>query len=334
MITSKSVASLNLEKPLIETNNPNQQSLTNLNPKELAVRYWVLLIVCYFKFVVYYTIESPASIKQEVLVHFKINNLEFGLFFTATSLLNIVLALFTGIFVDVVGIRTANMLFGVLFFIGQIIFSVSCYGETNYQLALVGRIILGISRFILVALCFVFNHIDKKYERQFNDSSVLQDNETIQINRSQNSEVQEKPTISMRLFKKLSKLFWIFMIANIISYMTLLPFHANISQLLRVKYGFDIIQTGNIMGYIAIFTTLMGPVLGAVSDKIDKRMQTLIFANMTIATVQSFFVLAPNFDKSYLIVIPITLFELSFGIFVSNLQAAMKQKYQSFNLIQ
>ena len=65
--------------------------------------------------------------------------------------------------------------------------------------------------------------------------------------------------------------------------------------------------------------TFLGPILGIISDRIDKRMLALAFGNVILFLVQLFFVITPDFDKTYFIIIPLSLFELSLGIFLSNL---------------
>ncbi|CDW82749.1 major facilitator superfamily protein [Stylonychia lemnae] len=374
--TSGSTSNLSLEIPLIEERSLDKKRI-DPNPKEASVRYAILLLVCYLKFVTYYTTESPGSIKQEVVENFKITNLEFGMLFSIYNLPNIVLSLLTGIFIDKVGIRKSNLIFTVLVLIGQVIYTLSCYGETNYQLALIGRFILGASAessslvyimiinhwfsqkelgfacsvlitiakagvsltnflspyiyyntqslghsfmagvvlaIVGVLLCYIFNIIDQKFERNAKISNNTHDLETretnaINDNSYQEQNEQQKSSFSLKLLSQLSRYFWFFILANFISYMTLGPFQINFSQILRVRYNFDIVETGYILGYIAIVLTCLGPVLGIISDRIDKRMGALAFGNMILFLVQAFFAFTPNYDQTYLIIIPLALFE-------------------------
>ncbi|CDW77739.1 major facilitator superfamily protein [Stylonychia lemnae] len=251
MITPKSVQSQTLELPLIEAKNLEKQRRIILNPQQDSLRYWVLLITCYSKFANYYTNENPASIKQEVLYHFKINNLEFGMFFSIANTANIVLALITGICFDKVKIRNANMFCG-------------------------------------------------NFRRGF-EYSKHDDNQSLVF----------KQRTWIRLFG-----------LGYVLYLLAQRKRLN-DKIQRIAIQMTPIQT--LMGYVAIVSVTLGPLLGFISDKIDKRMATLIFANSLALFVHILFVTLPNSYQPYTIIIPITLFELAIGIFISNLQAAMNE---------
>ena len=75
---------------------------------------------------------------------------------------------------------------------------------------------------------------------------------------------------------------------------------------------------------MAIVLTCLGPILGYLSDKLNRRMLALAVGNFILFFVQSYFALSSDCHKCYSVIIPMGLFELSLGIFLSNLQAAMK----------
>eukprot|EP00347_Sterkiella_histriomuscorum_P006003 403354445 len=397
-----------LEAPLLDKVQKYQQD--SFDPKKQKIRYSVLLLVCYLKFVTYYTTESPGSIKQEVINDFNISNTQFGLLFSIYNLPNIVLALLTGIFIDKFGIRASTLLFTFLVLIGQALYTISCYGTTNYSLGLFGRFLLGAatessglayimiinhwfdqtemgfacSILITIAkagvsltnfltpfiyaqtgslghsflagvvlasmaliLCFIFNLIDRHYEKLIQQHEGMQENMLVQINdqegsstqidsknvlnnsqRSQTSQNNSKMNhsfISVKKLKQLNSYFWVFIAANVLSYITLGPFQINFSQILRVRYGFDVMETGILLGYVAIVLTCLGLILGLVSDYCNKRMMALAYGNLLLFLVQMYFSMSSDCYKCYSVIIPMGLFELSLGIFLSNLQAAMNE---------
>ena len=70
--------------------------------------------------------------------------------------------------------------------------------------------------------------------------------------------------------------------------------------------------------------TILCPLFGYVSDRINKRIACLAFANLLLTISQSSMAAMDDCAKCPYIIMPMTLFELSMGFYVTNVWAALK----------
>jgi len=94
--------------------------------------------------------------------------------------------------------------------------------------------------------------------------------------------------------------------------------------MLRFRFEFDILQAGQIMAYIAMTLTLICPLIGYLSDKINRRIQSLAFASLLLTISHFYAYVIPDHYRSLHIVAPITLYEVGLGLFMTNIWAALK----------
>lgn len=130
--------------------------------------------------------------------------------------------------------------------------------------------------------------------------------------------------MNIERFGEFSSGFWVFVFANFMSYATMGPLATNFSQILRVRFGLDMLETGVLLGYIAIVLTILGPLIGIASDYVNKRMLALAASNLILFVVQMYFYVSPKEQTGLYAVLPIGLFEFAIGIYFANLQAALK----------
>lgn len=72
------------------------------------------------------------------------------------------------------------------------------------------------------------------------------------------------------------------------------PLATNFSQILRVRYGLDLLETGVLLGYVAIVLTILGPFIGLLSDLANKRMMSLALSNLMLFFVEVYFTVSPK----------------------------------------
>ena len=102
-----------------------------------------------------------------------------------------------------------------------------------------------------------------------------------------------------------------------------MPFFANISMLLRNCHGFTLVESGELMALASLTVTLLCPLIGYVSDKIQRR-GTLLVISLAISSLTQAAILAlPYSEKLYYILIPLTLNQFGFALFVANVWPAL-----------
>ena len=82
-------------------------------------------------------------------------------------------------------------------------------------------------------LCVVFSVVDRRYENHVNNILLTNSQSTL-TNDSQNSHTSDHNKmnhsfLSVRKLRQLNNYFWLFILANVLSYMTLGPFQINFS---------------------------------------------------------------------------------------------------------
>ncbi|CDW81267.1 major facilitator superfamily protein [Stylonychia lemnae] len=347
-------------------------------------RYVILALVCYLKMCSYYITNNPGSIYQEIVQNFGISNVQFGLLYSVYNLPNIVISLLIGLLIDRIGIRVSTIIFTIGNLVGQIIFTYATFIQ-NYQIALIGRFLLGSCTessslcFIIIlniwfegkelgfafavlitvakggisltnfitpqiyvitqslpaclaggiiictvasALSFLFSNIDSK-----NEKNLKRNEEIDRLQRNEQHVLAEETHswISSTLFKQLGIKFWMFALVNFLTYFTQAPFQQNQSQFLRSRFSFEIVEAGQIQGILALVMTVFCPITGLISDRVNERIGALALANFLYMVSQTFMGLMPDCYKCSLIILPLSIYEVSMGIFISNVWAALNE---------
>lgn len=78
------------------------------------------------------------------------------------------------------------------------------------------------------------------------------------------------------------------------------------------------------MAYIAMILTLICPLIGYLSDKINKRILSLAFASLLLTVSHFYAYMLPDSYQSLHVTVPITMYELGLGLFMTNIWAALK----------
>lgn len=91
----------------------------------------------------YYCYDNPGVIEKQLEAQFHIDSTTWSLLYSVYSYPNMVLPLFGGIFLDMIGIRVGIILFCILLTCGQFVCVVGGYTEKFWVLIL-GRTIFGL----------------------------------------------------------------------------------------------------------------------------------------------------------------------------------------------
>jgi len=106
-------------------------------------RWLMLLMACNFLIGSYYCYDIPGVIEKEIEKSFDKTSTEWSLLYTVYSIPNMVLPIFGGIFLDVIGMRIGLILFTSILTFGQFVFWMG--GQFHeWWLMLTGRVIFGL----------------------------------------------------------------------------------------------------------------------------------------------------------------------------------------------
>eukprot|EP00347_Sterkiella_histriomuscorum_P014054 403362335 len=381
MDTSPEYLKSQLDSPFLTNNNEGCQAkfqdmssinlqgdLSYIDMKKRWPRFIVLALACYMKFSTYFIATTPGSIQQELLIKYHITNVEYGMLFSIYSIPNIFLSLVTGFVIDRMGIRKSTIYFTFFILFGQMLFALSSYIE-SYDLALIGRLILGImitiakagvsmtnliTPQILVATgsityCLEFGvllqsvaflgslayaKLDKVNEDHLKRK---QEREQLTLIPISTDVIPNQGFISLTFIKNLRAKFWVFSFVCMLSYCTYGPFQNNMSMILRTRFGFGILEAGEIMviqinsnqsifqAYLAVIATALCPFIGYVSDKVNRRIMSLAFASLVLTVSHFYTALLPDIPRSLHVFLPLVMYELGLGLFMSNMWAALNE---------
>ncbi|KAG8512488.1 Major facilitator superfamily domain-containing protein 1, partial [Galemys pyrenaicus] len=114
------------------------------DPRRLAHRLVVLLLMCFLGFGSYFCYDNPAALQTQVKQDMQVNTTKFMLLYAWYSWPNVVLCFFGGFLIDrVFGIRWGTIIFSCFVCIGQVIFALG--GIFNaFWLMEFGRFVFGI----------------------------------------------------------------------------------------------------------------------------------------------------------------------------------------------
>eukprot|EP01094_Clydonella_sp_ATCC50884_P024691 TRINITY_DN6262_c0_g1_i1.p1 TRINITY_DN6262_c0_g1~~TRINITY_DN6262_c0_g1_i1.p1 ORF type:complete len:478 (+),score=140.48 TRINITY_DN6262_c0_g1_i1:87-1520(+) len=112
------------------------------HPDSLPYRLVVLFFTCLLTFGSYFCFDQPSALQDMMQDQLDIDNFQFNLLYSVYSFSNMIMVIFGGYFVDKLGTRPCTVLFVLLIFTGQVLFSLGTTLE-YYPLALAGRIIFG-----------------------------------------------------------------------------------------------------------------------------------------------------------------------------------------------
>jgi len=76
--------------------------------KDKRIRWFVLILSITFMFGDFYVFDIPQTLEIQLENRLKINSLYFNMLYSVTSLPNIILPFFTGLFIGYIGILTFN----------------------------------------------------------------------------------------------------------------------------------------------------------------------------------------------------------------------------------
>eukprot|EP00347_Sterkiella_histriomuscorum_P008166 403346132 len=178
--------------------------------------------------------------------------------------------------------------------------------------------------FLLQSIAFIcafaFSKIDST-----NEKNLQFQKEISQQTLDTSDSVQKQGFISIAFIKTLSAQFWFFALVCLLSYCTFGPFQNNISLILRVRFGFGILEAGEIMAYLVIVSTVICPFIGYVSDKVNQRILTLALASLVLTISHFYTAIMPDSQRSLHIIFPLVLYEIAVGLFISNMWAALNE---------
>ena len=106
----------------------------------IKLRWLILVLMGLVIFGSYFAYDAVSPVADFIMKGMSISSAQFGLFFSVYSLPNIIMVLFGGILLDIIGMRKAGTIFAALCVIGVI---VTASGST-FLIMLLGRFIFGL----------------------------------------------------------------------------------------------------------------------------------------------------------------------------------------------
>jgi len=119
-------------------------------------------------------------------------------------------------------------------------------------------------------------------ERHAHDLQAILDEQTIEDSASNRS---QRVTV-MGTIKSFKWQFWLLNLVIFLAYSTFIPFFANISMLLRYCFGFTLVESGELMALSSLTVTVLCPLIGYLSDKIQRRGTLLVLATFISCATQ------------------------------------------------
>lgn len=118
------------------------------HPAHRRFRFVFLAMLCFMTFGSYWCNDIPAALYNDVLnTYAGGSTTKYALFYTIYNVMNVVVVLFGGYFIDVIGLRIGAILFCFLITLGQLVFSFGASlhdMHTAYYVMLVGRAIFSL----------------------------------------------------------------------------------------------------------------------------------------------------------------------------------------------
>ena len=128
------------------------------NGSRLARSVWqykaiALVCSCLLSVGSHFAVNMLSSLKTTLKEELEINNLQYSLITSASSLMNTVVPFFGGMFIDVFGTAWGALLASTLVMLGEVVTAVSTTGSVqSYPLMLLGRIVFGLGEGCIVTV--------------------------------------------------------------------------------------------------------------------------------------------------------------------------------------
>lgn len=113
--------------------------------------------------------------------------------------------------------------------------------------------------------------------------------------------------------------FWLLSLSLVLTFMSMLPYIQNCSDLLQKKYAFDNITAGKLFGIPNIIVAIFGPFLGASIDKFGKRVLLMCLSSIILIIGFITSMLMPPCHQCYNEVYPLVLVGIGFMIYTSTI---------------
>lgn len=97
--------------------------------------------------------------------------------------------------------------------------------------------------------------------------------------------------------------------------MSIFPYIQNSSDLLQLKYQFDLITAGKLFGVPYIISAILSPLLGLIIDKIGRRALMMAFSSVIFIIAYSASMIMPPCNKCYNEVFTLVLVGLGYSIY-------------------
>ena len=115
---------------------------------QLCARWIALFFICFFMACVYYSLDNPAALHDQLRDHFshlstREYEYNFNLLYTAYSMPNVILPFFGGIFVDRYGAEICCLVFLCFTFLGQVMVAYGVFSK-SFTIMIIGRVVFGI----------------------------------------------------------------------------------------------------------------------------------------------------------------------------------------------
>lgn len=129
--------------------------------------------------------------------------------------------------------------------------------------------------------------LEVRYKKRHEHDLEFYDHHTDAVaNSGAAAKVEVKPLGTWEIVKSFKTSFWVFNVVVLLAYSTFVPFFANISMLLRYCFDFSLVEAGQMMALPSLIVTLTCPLLGYISDKIQRRGYLLAFSVLLSASTQ------------------------------------------------
>ena len=130
---------------LSHVSDPNQSpsSRKKKSFKETNWRWLLLFLACYYLMGNNFCFDNPAPIEKTLEKDLNITTTQYTLLYSVYSYPNMVLPIFGGIFLDIIGLRVGLILFCVIIAFGQAVFMIGGYYK-SLGIMIAGRVLFGL----------------------------------------------------------------------------------------------------------------------------------------------------------------------------------------------
>eukprot|EP01016_Furgasonia_blochmanni_P034235 TRINITY_DN3668_c0_g3_i1.p1 TRINITY_DN3668_c0_g3~~TRINITY_DN3668_c0_g3_i1.p1 ORF type:complete len:518 (+),score=88.29 TRINITY_DN3668_c0_g3_i1:119-1672(+) len=113
-------------------------------------------------------------------------------------------------------------------------------------------------------------------------------------------------------------MYWWLTAVCLVVYSGFKPFLIVANKFICIRFGFTPVEAGAIVMIPYLIAAFVGPVFGALIDKIGRRITMMFFSFALLIIAHVMFTFLPNYeDGNYIVVIPMTLLGIFYAIFVA-----------------